>query len=102
MWSFARYTSLARRGSWTGQIGRAACRGRGEISGGGVSLKKKKKYGDGCRTQDETRGHSGSSQITAQRPATASSHQPVHQPRWDRTLNIAYLVKGCAKQDAHT
>src|SRR2546425_8731326 len=31
------------RGVSAGQIGRASCRGRGEISGGAVSFKKKKK-----------------------------------------------------------
>src|SRR4051795_13785059 len=36
--------STSSRGSW--EIGRASCRGRGEISVGGVSLKKKKKKWD--------------------------------------------------------
>src|SRR5256885_6762625 len=42
-------SSVTRRRSTWIEIGRAACRGRGEVSGGAVSLKKKKKE-DKCRT----------------------------------------------------
>src|SRR2546429_9396312 len=86
---------------WPGrrEIGRAACRGRGEISGGGGLLKKKKKpaalRGSPCRQQESPYG----AYILTPLNHASRAAPVIH--RFRTTGVLAYLYQ-CTMKHTHT